>query len=239
MGSRTIAIVFGLVALAGQASADNLNTSDASGTATNWEGVYVGVTGGYGWGDAYHECCSGAARSDDFDIDGITIGGTLGYNYEYLNDWVLGIETDLSFAALDGSIPSMPGTFTCGTGPALRCDSEVEWFGTLRGRVGWKLHQSLLFATAGLAYGGVYGAIPDAAGFGLGGSTSTAMGWTAGGGVEWAINDDWSVKGEALYVDLNSVDYGVFTITGDSYQTEAHFTSARIGINRRFGGRSR
>lgn len=87
-------------------------------------------------------------------------GGQIGYNYQFAPNWVAGVETDFQGAdikgdetvggsALAGAIaPFIPVNVT-GTG-----SQKLDWFGTLRGRLGWvPVNPLLIYATGGLAYG--------------------------------------------------------------------------------------
>src|SRR5690606_20451652 len=84
--------------------------------------------------------------------------------------------------------------------------SEVNWFGTLRGRLGLVQNDNfLVFATAGLAYADVDHTFKDPTALGGPFSKSdsdTQFGWTVGGGIEFMRDSQWSLRADALYVDL-------------------------------------
>jgi outer membrane immunogenic protein len=87
---------------------------------------------------------------------------------------------------------------------------NLDWFGTLRGRVGWvATPRVLLYATGGLAYGHLAASAPGL-GISWGG---TKAGWTVGASGEFAIDRNWSVKVEYLYMDLGSFNGGSATAT--------------------------
>jgi outer membrane immunogenic protein len=97
----------------------------------NWTGLYAGVQGGYAWGSSVQFfTATGGGTTDRYSIRGVEDGGTLGYNWQ-TQQWVLGIETDFSGSHISGSTGSSP-TYGCGTG----CTTDVNAFGTLRGRFG-------------------------------------------------------------------------------------------------------
>jgi len=91
----------------------------------------------------------------------------------------------------------------------------IDWFGTLRGRVGWTHGRVLVYATGGLAYGHVktdevVNTIPFLTGVTTAASFSqTKIGWTAGAGVESHLFGNWTAKAEYLYMDLGSVSGNV------------------------------
>ena len=91
--------------------------------------------------------------------------------------------------------------------PAARftqATTDIEWFSTLRGRIGYAAGPALLYVTGGWAFADVSTSVTQTTG---GGSVSMSSddiktGYTLGGGVEWAFAPNWSLKTEYLYVDL-------------------------------------
>ena len=163
------------------------------------------------------------------DLNGVLGGGQVGYNYQF-NPWlVVGLEADVQAADVHSQGNGVGGAsdgFGSKTAFATQ-NKSVDWFGTVRGRVGVTLPtfpNLLVYGTAGLAYGNVvqsvnvsniYGAYPAfpfvTSGAVIGAGTNydqTKIGWTAGGGVEWfplpthALLKAFSVKLEYLYTDL-------------------------------------
>jgi outer membrane immunogenic protein len=206
----------------------------------NWTGLYIGIQGGYAWGDTQHEQQVFAAATGDFRIKGGLVGGTVGYNYQ-VNSIVLGIEADYSWSGIKGNVgPFVVGTFGCGNGTE-GCVTEVERFGTVRGRVGVAANQFLIFATGGWAYGRVNGFIEGAVALANGYSGSgNRSGWAAGGGVEYGFTPNLSAKLEYLRVDLGKLTYGQpgtgACTAGSCATATAEFNVIRAGLNYRFGG---
>ena len=195
----------------------------------NWTGFYIGINGGWGFGNSDHTATVGgfALATSDMDTDGGLIGGTLGFNYQ-VGPWVWGIEGDLAWADIDGST----GTFSVVPAGAVTgtFSTELNWLGTVRGRLGYAFDRFLPYVTAGVAFGGIRGnfAVTTPGGTFLSSGTDTNVGWTVGGGVEYAFSPSLSLKGEYLYVDL-----------GDVSPTALHnvdFTThiVRAGLNWRF-----
>jgi outer membrane immunogenic protein len=168
----------------------------------DWSGFYVGAYGGYGWGEV-DDSASGAA-----DIEGAIAGGTVGYNYQ-MGQFVIGLEADGGWSGIDNEDDN-----------AL-FDSSIDWLSTVRGRVGFAIDNFLIYGTGGAAIGEVtfdQGGVED---------SDTRIGWTAGGGIEAALTDNISVKGEYLYVDLGEEE-----ILGADVDVNAH--TVKGGINYRF-----
>jgi len=192
-------------------------------TTYDWTGFYLGLNGGWGWGDTEHSNNLGVT-TDDFDIDGAFAGGQVGYNFHW-NRFVLGAETDIQWSDIGGS----SGNAVCFPDT---CETDINWFGTVRGRAGVAFDRILIYGTGGLAYGEVEAACCGG-GFDV---TDTNVGWTAGGGVEVGITRNLSFKGEYLFMNLDDVSEAVgagLTVTADAEHTNLVWG----GINWRFGGR--
>ena len=164
--------------------------ADSSGS-----GFYVGINGGYGWGAS--DWASPAISNKP---DGGMVGGAIGYNYQ-LGSIVLGLEGDIGWSGAKGSA-------ACG---AFTCETKNDWLGTVRGRVGYAVNRFLPFITGGGAYGNIKASSTNPA---AAGASSTQFGWVAGGGIEYAMHDNWSVKLEYLHVDLGDFNCGAACSVG-------------------------
>ncbi len=156
-------------------------------------------------------------------------GGQFGFNYRWSPAFVVGFETDIQGASIRGSAGA---TGAAQFGPDLFAANDtafgahvvvagVDWLGTARGRLGYLVTPALLaYGTGGLAYGGVRATAVHSLGFvddnlttiyptfgGAGRYSDVRVGWTAGGGAEWAFMPNWTLKGEALYYDLGSASF--------------------------------
>jgi outer membrane immunogenic protein len=218
---------------------------------STWTGFYVGGQIGGAWANRdvnyvandppAAQLLSGtlvltgtqAISPNGFDMRGVVGGIDAGYNWQVQRSWLLGIEADFNGSGLKGAgsstsfLQQLPGaTFT----QTVAEQQKVEWYGTLRGRIGWLPRSDiLLFATGGLAYGKVANSGdystngPFAAPFGkatplvsfhcttnstcfAGSSSSIRTGWTLGGGGEWLFARNWSAKLEYQYVNLGGDD---------------------------------
>jgi outer membrane immunogenic protein len=179
-------------------------------------------------------------------------GGQIGYNYQ-TGVFVWGVEADFQGAAIKGTASatntdSVFGFSLSGTG-----SQKIDWFGTLRGRVGWTpMSPLLIYATGGLAYGNTETNVSFSQFANLGGpggppiaisNSSTLTGWTVGGGLEWMFAPRWSVKGEYLYYDLGDVTLnqtqsasppGVNAAIAIQSVAHYHGNIARLGVNYKF-----
>lgn len=183
----------------------------------SWTGFYVGINAGYAWGSADW---SGGAGNFSTDPDGYLVGGTFGYNLQTGN-WVWGIEADIAYADVNSSGDAS----NCAT-----CNFDMDWFGTVRGRIGYAGWGNWMpYFTGGGAFGGVKTSTA------AGNSGDTLMGWTLGAGVEYAFAGNWSAKLEYLYVDLGTASCAAATC-GTATDINVDYTTniVRAGINYRF-----
>lgn len=193
----------------------------------NWSGAYVGGLIGYGWGDSRFD---DGVPSNSFDIDGFAGGLTVGYNYQFNPNWVVGVEGDVSLSGIKGSVGpgnlGQPngGAWTCGSGP---CTTEIPWYATARARLGYAIDNLLIYGTGGVAVGRIESQIendPDWV------TEKTKFGWAAGAGIEYAFTQNWTVKGEYLHVDLGWTDRNA----ASDFKADADFDAVRFGINYKF-----
>jgi len=169
---------------------------------SNWTGCYIGAEGGAAWGRSHHEDATGAAITNDYDVTGGLIGGTLGCNYQVAGSWVLGLEGDLSWVTKKGSASDIAPFNT-----AFVSGTKENWLGTGRARVGFlATPQILLYGTGGFAAAGVEADVTPP-GVATVTETQTRWGWTAGAGGEYAFTSNWSVKAKYLFVQLQNASY--------------------------------
>jgi outer membrane immunogenic protein len=167
----------------------------------NWAGVYVGVNGGWGWGNAKYTANAVGffpGTTGTIHDNGGVVGGTLGFNYQ-AGAFVFGLEGDWDWSAINTGTTSSICNFS-GT-----CQTGNNWLATARGRFGYAADRVLFYATAGGAFANVKTTFNSVD------TTHEQSGWTAGGGVEWAFADNWTAKIEYLYVDLGNRSFNCAT----------------------------
>jgi outer membrane immunogenic protein len=240
-------------------------TVKAVAPASGWTGFYIGGNVGYGW-DSGSSSVSAistdpalapalaailAAGSYPTSLSpsakGVIGGGQIGYNWQLPSQWLIGLEADLQGSGIKGSdsqTRSPPFFDTTSTGAT----KSIDWFGTVRGRVGFLVTpQWLLYGTGGLAYGQTkssftttdlsFGCLPGITACANGASSGIRAGWTAGAGAEAMLAPNWSVKLEYLYVDLGrrSVSAPASTLPiVFSSSTAFREQIVRVGLNYHF-----
>ena len=227
--------------------------------AYNWTGPYGGLNLGYGWGSAYDAqlgpsgdaasrmfwnpaFIAGAAPSR-FNLapNGVIGGAQLGYNRQF-GAWVWGIEADFQGANISDS--QSINTAVAGFAPgSFASGQNLDFLGTARGRLGYTpVDRWLIYATGGLAYGHVNYNLsfnfPGSNDFQSIATSNTDVGWTLGGGFEWALGSNWTAKAEYLYVDLGDRTFtsapagraaNLATTLSETF--ENRYSIVRVGLN--------
>jgi outer membrane immunogenic protein len=187
-----------------------------------WTGIYLGINAGYHWGGSATQFTGAemgttpaftAGLSDGVipttgasGASGAIAGGTIGYNWQ-INSFVLGLEVDIDGAGRRKTLNTVHGPDNVIPVAVFFSSSQgLDWLGTVRGRIGFTpIDRLLIYGTGGLAFGESTASFSaDAPTASLSGfvSNRASVGWVAGGGVEYALPYNWSVKAEYLHYDL-------------------------------------
>ncbi len=187
----------------------------------NWNGFYLGINGGGGWGRSRFDFPLTGTTTGDFNTSGGLFGGTAGFNWQ-AGSFVFGVEGDVDWANIKGS--------TACPGVGFTCTTSDSWLATARARLGFTANEWLFYATGGGAFGDVKMAVT-----GFSGQTVNRTGWTAGAGIEYGFAPSWSVKVEYLHVDLGTASCSIPNCSLVS-QANVPFRAeiVRAGLNWRF-----
>lgn len=220
-----------------------------------WSGLYVGghVGGAWAGADPWTVTSNPFANFDPLSFanpgDSSVVGGLqVGYNWQFNSNWVAGVEGDFSWLQLSESVSSRLSFFGVLQTPASLYNTnlrrDVNWLSSIRGRFGYATDLLLLYATGGVAWGNVEHfstTINGGPGVYVASDSQTASGYVVGGGLEYALSSNWSMRGEYLFYHLNS---GVTFNAGlpppvlssvITHFDDAIIHTARFGINYRFG----
>ncbi len=170
--------------------------------AFSWTGVYIGGQVGYDWGTTHYTDETFGVGIGGLSQSGVVGGGHVGYNYELGGlgfgfgggGFVVGIEGDVNGASTHDSFFD---------GLATASLHENEDF-SIRGRIGYAFDRFLVYGTGGGAYGNFHTSYDDGVGD-VNPYNNGKFGWTVGGGVEYAIDNNWSVRAEYRYTDFGRI----------------------------------
>lgn len=176
----------------------------------------------------------------DGTTSGVIGGGQIGYNYQ-MGHFVLGVEGEISASGVGGHVLLHP------FGASGDLNSEVDWVGTLTGRIGVVFHNDTLFyVKGGVAWDEYKYKLSTVNPFAAGiypSKTDSRTGWVLGFGTEYAISPQWSAKIEYNYIDFGTERVGFAQGTGDEGVTGPFSTEVdqslhvfKIGINHKLGG---
>jgi outer membrane immunogenic protein len=197
-----------------------------------WTGFYIGASAGFISNNSTGN--DGGLGGDGminspatYHIGGVggLFGGNVGYNYQFAPNWVLGIEADIAGSTLSNyGYQDIFGS---------EVYSKLSALGTVRGRIGYAFDRMLVYATGGLAYGDVHNraSYQQNPNYTVD-QSNWRTGWTVGGGLEYAITNNWTVRAEGLYVDLGTSNF--ISPSGCSFGFKNTYALGRIGMNYKF-----
>lgn len=188
-----------------------------------WTGLYVGGQVGYEWGTSDPNAVFVATGAPVFGAvipfyndEGVVGGAHVGYNYQ-INQFVLGLEGDVEGSSYSGS-----GTGYFPPGKVFTDTTRIPIDGSIRGRVGIVWDRVLVYGTGGVAFASIRNTLtPANIATAFDAADTGRVGWTAGGGVEYAIDPNWSVRIEYRYTDYGTYDFVLVNNSGFGGDTVA------------------
>ena len=178
----------------------------------NWDGVYVGAFAGYGWGTVTDEDGGFDVPGTENDLTGWQVGVNAGFDVTVSEAIVAGIVGDIAWTDLGGDL----------TGGSY----QVDWTGSIRGRLGFDGGAFLPYVTAGVAFANA--TLSD----GVNDDTQTHIGWTVGAGVDFAVADNVSLDLQYRYSDYGQATYDVGLAGTSDLDLSTHAVTA--GVNFKF-----
>jgi outer membrane immunogenic protein len=194
----------------------------------NWNGFYIGAHVGAGWGTIESEFTAVGFPIASAAVNGFLGGGQIGYNLQS-GIVVFGVEADASWSNITGTTPCII---------AASCQRDIDFLGTITGRVGVTADRALIYVKGGAAWAHIEHEV-SALGIPQTSADKTVWGWTVGTGVEYAITGNWSAK-----IEYNFMDFGKNTLSfaapipggGIDVETTSYVHAVKFGVNYRFGG---
>jgi outer membrane immunogenic protein len=227
---KTLLVSAGAIALASQAFAADLPSSAPPPVYVppvpifTWTGVYLGGQVGYAWGTQRANVLqsNGNTIFNSYSAQGVIGGAHVGYNYQ-ANQWVLGIEGSVDGTSISKSFirpVGFPAAFN------VNYETSAPIQGSIRGRLGVAWDRVLLYATGGAAFAGVDATYSSP--FGSVTQSTTRVGWTVGGGLEYAVTNNWSLYAEYRYSDFGSYSSNPAGVFVTPVTINRHFTQNQV-----------
>jgi len=220
----------------------------------NWTGLYLGGHLGYAtassnWSTAPIGSPAPPVNGsldlfNAFDIfkgtGSYALGFHAGYNYMFPSRLLVGVEADVSFPNLLSGSQTISSALI---GQASYQD-QVEFSGTVRGRIGYAAGSWLFYATGGFAYSYDQFTHTQLAGTPAGGTAQPGevetlfmvprVGGALGAGVEFALTPNWAARLEYLYTDYASRSV-TFADAAERFDANLVMQSLRLGLDYRLG----
>jgi high affinity Mn2+ porin len=200
----------------------------AKSSTFDWNGFYFGGHVGYGLGHATTTVLDPTPTPGTNTFDGLTAGVQFGYHLVLSSHVLLGLETDVTFPNYWPSAPVIEGIAT----NQSNVIEQMDYVGSVRGRLGYVLDPWMIYVTGGFAYAGTrvlnQPPITDQEK-----ALTVRPGWSAGAGAEYALSPHWSVRLEYLYSQFGGAD--VQFPSGTRYSSTFDFQELRLGLNRKLG----
>lgn len=255
---------FAAIASAADLPARTYTKAPVAPMAFNWSGFYIGGFVGDAFADGNSVASepvsasgllyNGLNPTTSYGLNSSFIGGgTIGYNWQAPgSNYVFGLEGEAGYLHLRGSrqdVNAVP------LSPIDSVDSTRlgDAYGVIAGRIGYASDRALFYAKGGVAFVGNSHSFNDSCigagapgcgpGFLVTNQSDTQVTYAVGAGIEYAFTNNWSLKGEYLYLGTHKTSIA----SGTSLAAPANvlFTNsfsdpgihtAKIGINYRFGG---
>ena len=192
--------------------------------AASWAGFYIGMHAGVNWQQNHNAGVYSTPAIARTTSTGFIGGGQIGYNWQSGN-FVFGIEADGSWLSNKGTGTDVLFGYSA--------ENRVRWLATVRPRFGLAVGNTMAYATAGVAFGGVKNTVQFNVSTPNPNSTvtdkSTRVGWAVGGGIEHMWTRNWTIALEAMFVDLGRKNASGIAISNNPFKATRFDNQIVIG----------
>ena len=208
-----------------------------------WTGFYIGGQAGYVSGfttSATTIPATGAlALVTTSRPTGVIGGGHIGYNYQLPgfgigigSGLVVGVEGDVDGSDYQSTVAFAAANPVFGAGATVTSRNEIQ--GSIRGRLGVAFDRALFYATGGAAFGSFRDSVSNT-GFGFDELNHTRVGYTVGGGIEYAITSQFSLRVEGRHTDFGTyTDVLAASAAGDVSRVRQIENRIQAGLSYKF-----
>ncbi len=248
--------IFGAAQAAAAADLPMKAPVHAAPAAFSWTGCYIGAHGGYGWGRNRNDfgvaVMSGPTEElfnttefgpFDHNTRGAVLGAQVGCNYQFQQNWVVGLEGEFAWSGIKGSFTAPEDE---GVGNFSTFESRNRWNGDLALRLGYAMDRNLFYGKVGAAWGDfryteTHDDFPTVHAASCGGGakpcsvdvTNNRVGLLLGAGWEYAITNNWTAKIEYNYINYGSatIAYPSTTAAIQSFSVHDTVNVVKVGVN--------
>lgn len=217
--------------IAGTAHAADPMAAAPVASAYNWTGGYLGLQAGYAWGDSTADYFrqSGSAATQ-IDPKGWLGGFYLGYNHQFSNNVVIGVDADAAYADIDGK-----GYYTFGgiVSPTETDSARLKWSAAVRGRLGYSIDRFMPYLAGGLAFGKIKARADGLSASFNGEWSKVYTGYTIGAGAEYALTDALILRGEYRFTDFGKETFTALN-PGSEHSVDLKTHDIRVGFAYKF-----
>ena len=233
---KLICVIIGLAAGIGQAAAADMSRPAPMAApivvpSFSWTGFYLGGNIGGAWSSTTITSNITGANWKPSSTNFIG-GGQLGYNYQFpASNFVVGLEWTFDWGGGDETT----NVVTAPNGNQLQASANgASWLTTLTGRFGWAADRWLVYGKGGWAWLETSAQIRNLTTGAVATADRTGNGWVAGGGVEYALTQNWTTKLEYNYVSSGDWSSPNNFIAGGLASYKAHIQTLVLGVNYKF-----
>jgi outer membrane immunogenic protein len=184
----------------------------------NWTGFYIGVNAGGAWNQSTWTDPTGANPTFNTNASSFVFGGHAGYNYQ-MGQAVVGVEGDIQGLHINASNQ-------CSATVGSVCNTTQNALGSIRARLGYAgIDRALFYVTGGVAF--TRYSFAETALLLQNWGNASRTGWTAGGGIEYAVWQNWIVGAQYSYYDFGTKSgvSNISTFTLNFKETESVLTA--------------
>ena len=221
-----------------------------------WTGFYVGAQVGFAFSDnndnnrffgndtfvgpdGFTYAVDNNGFFNDDNDDGFTVGGHVGYNFQF-GSFVAGVEGDIEWVDIGGNNNGFSMTrVATGETFAFSRGNDLDFIGSIRGRLGYAIDRTLLYVTGGVAFAN-FDDNRDSFAFNSpffdNGNDDTEWGWTIGVGAEYAFTNNLTARIEYRFTSFDRDNNNRFFVnTAFDRDNNADFHAVRLGLSYKFG----
>lgn len=207
----------------------------------SWTGCYIGAHVGVGEDHTQFQDTLPVGDLDAFATSraphtngaGGVFGGQLGCDLQVSGNWVLGLQGTISGSDINSTNQDQFNA-------QWTLTSNINWYGTVTGRVGWAMNNIMFYGKGGGAWANTKLEVENSGATIFGPQNITRMGWTIGTGIEWGFAPSWSAFAEVNYYSFGNTTSGPFLPLMDTFpepfNSKLQFETFTVGVNYRFRG---